>query len=83
MPFLNKTKIVCTIGPASASPEIMRKMLYAGMSIARINFAHGDFAWHKAVIDRLRLVAFEGDQALTIMADLPGPKIRIGKLAKE
>ena len=46
----SKTKLVCTIGPASDSPEIMRQMLDAGMNIARLNYSHGDFAQHKTVI---------------------------------
>ncbi len=79
----NKTKIVCTIGLASASPEIMLQMLQAGMNIARLNFAHGDFPWHAAAIDNLRSSAVAAGKQLTIMADLPGPKIRIGKLAEE
>ena len=47
----NKTKLVCTIGPACESPEILRQMLHAGMNIARLNFSHGDFAWHRTVIE--------------------------------
>ena len=50
----NRTKLVCTIGPASESPEILRQMLHAGMNIARLNFSHGDLAWHKTVIENLR-----------------------------
>jgi pyruvate kinase len=79
----NKTKLVCTIGPASESPEILRKMLYAGMNIARLNFAHGDLAWHKTVIENLRRVALANGKRVTIMADLPGPKMRIGQLEEE
>lgn len=79
----NKTKLVCTIGPASDSPETMLQMLLAGMNIARLNFSHGDFAWHKAAIDNLRRAAHKAGKGVTIMADLPGPKIRIGQLAEE
>ena len=50
----NKTKIVCTIGPASESLEMMCRLLEAGMNIARLNFSHGDFSAHKKVIDNLR-----------------------------
>ncbi|MCX5883526.1 MAG: pyruvate kinase, partial [Deltaproteobacteria bacterium] len=50
----HKTKIVCTIGPASQSPEVMERMLLAGMNIARLNFSHGDFSEHKAIIENLR-----------------------------
>ena len=79
----NKTKIVCTIGPASESPEIMEQMMRAGMHVGRINFSHGDFASHRRVIANLRATARAAGQRLAIMADLPGPKMRIGQLAKE
>lgn len=79
----NKTKIVCTIGPASESREVMKKMILAGMNIARLNFSHGDFDGHKRVIDNLRAVAMESGRRLAIMADLPGPKMRIGRIAAE
>lgn len=58
-------------------------MVRAGMNIARLNFSHGDFAGHKAVIERIRQVTPEGGRPVTIMADLPGPKIRIGTLADD
>jgi len=79
----NKTKIVCTIGPASDSPEVMKKMLSAGMNIARLNFSHGDFTGHQRIIENLRSAARDTGRRLTIMADLPGPKMRIGMLAQE
>lgn len=79
----NKTKIVCTIGPASESPEIMEQMIRAGMNVARLNFSHGDFDSHKRIIENLRAVARATGQRVTIMADLPGPKMRIGQLDKE
>jgi len=79
----NKTKLVCTIGPTSDSPEIMLQMLHAGMNIARLNFSHGDFAWHKKAIDNLHRAARTAGKRVTIMADLPGPKMRIGQLAEE
>ena len=77
---LNKTKLVCTIGPASQSREVMEKMLLAGMNVARLNFSHGDFSVHKEVIENLRAAASATGRRLAIMADLPGPKMRIGKL---
>jgi pyruvate kinase len=79
----NKTKLVCTIGPASESPEILRQMLHAGMNIARLNFSHGEFVWHRTAIDNLRQAARTVGKRVTIMADLPGPKIRIGQLTQE
>ena len=79
----NKTKIVCTIGPASDSPEVMERMLLAGMNVARLNFSHGDFSGHGQVIRNLRAAALSTGRRLAIMADLPGPKMRIGQLAAE
>jgi pyruvate kinase len=79
----HKTKIVCTIGPASASLEMMQRLLQAGMNIARINFSHGEAAGHAQVIADLRRAAALTGRRLAIMADLPGPKIRIGSLAVE
>jgi len=79
----NKTKIVCTIGPASHSPEIMEQMIQAGMNVARLNFSHSDFAGHQEVIKNLRAAARAAGRRVAIMADLPGPKIRIGQLVQE
>jgi len=79
----NKTKIVCTIGPASESTEVMCRLIEEGMNIARLNFSHGDFSTHKKVIDNLRAASVRTGRRLTIMADLSGPKMRIGKLAVE
>jgi pyruvate kinase len=79
----NKTKIVCTIGPASESPQVMEQMLLAGMNVARLNFSHGDFESHKRAIDNLRAASRATERQLAIMADLSGPKMRIGKLRKE
>jgi pyruvate kinase len=79
----NKTKIVCTIGPASRSREVMEKLLLAGMNVARLNFSHGDFSGHKEVIKDLRAAARATGRRLAIMADLPGPKMRIGLFDSE
>jgi len=79
----NKTKIVCTIGPASESPAVMERMIRAGMNIARLNFSHGDFESHQAVVRNLRAAASSAGKRLVIMGDLSGPKMRIGKLAQE
>jgi pyruvate kinase len=79
----HKTKIVCTIGPASNSLEVMQQLLLAGMNVARINFSHGDYTSHGRVIDNLRIAAQMVERRLAIMADLPGPKIRIGQLSRE
>ena len=79
----HKTKIVCTIGPASESPETMGRMIRAGMNVARLNFSHGDFTGHKKVIENLREAARTAGRRLAILADLPGPKIRIGQFVQE
>ncbi|MGC8657855.1 MAG: pyruvate kinase [Desulfomonilaceae bacterium] len=79
----NKTKIVCTIGPTSKAPEVLEQMILAGMNVARINFSHGDFAEHKEIIASVREVSTRLGIDVAIMADLPGPKIRIGTLEEE
>jgi pyruvate kinase len=78
-----KTKIVCTIGPASCDQDVLEQMIQAGMNIARINLAHGDFAGHQQAVANVRAAAKAVGQRVTIFADLPGPKMRIGKLAQE
>ncbi len=80
---VNKTKIVCTIGPASEQVHIMENMLHAGMNVARLNFSHGYFEQHSEVITRLRTACENTGKRLAIMGDLPGPKIRIGMLEEE
>jgi pyruvate kinase len=79
----NKTKIVCTIGPASESQGVMEQMIQEGMNVARLNFSHGDFATHKRVIENLRAAAAVVGRRVAIMADLSGPKMRIGQIARE
>lgn len=79
----NKTKLICTIGPASDHPDTLAAMLRAGMNVARLNFSHGDFDTHARNIARLREAATQTGYRLAIMADLPGPKIRIGELQEE
>jgi pyruvate kinase len=78
-----KTKIVATIGPASESPEMMERLIRAGMSIARLNFSHGDFSGHGERIKKLRAAATAVGRPIVIMADLPGPKMRIGSIAPD
>ncbi|HEV8541010.1 MAG TPA: pyruvate kinase, partial [Verrucomicrobiae bacterium] len=79
----HKTKIVATIGPASDSPEMLERLVRAGMSIARLNFSHGDFSGHVERIARIRVAEKAAGRRVTIMADLPGPKMRLGKIEPE
>ncbi len=79
----NKTKIVATIGPASDSPDVLRDLILAGMNIVRLNFSHGDFSGHAETIARVRAAANAVGRRVAIMADMPGPKMRIGKFSEE
>ncbi len=78
-----KTKIVATIGPASESPAILRQMIRAGMNVARLNFSHGEFDIHRRVIRYIRAAEKATGQRVAIMADLSGPKMRIGNFGVE
>ncbi len=75
-----RAKIICTIGPASREPEILRQMMLAGMDVARLNFSHGDQPAHAENILRIRTVAAEVGKPVAILADLQGPKLRVGKM---
>jgi pyruvate kinase len=79
----HKTKIVATIGPASESPGMLVRLIRAGVNVARLNFSHGDFSHHGELIRRIRGAARETGRRVAIMADLPGPKMRIGKIDPE
>ncbi|MBE6723833.1 MAG: pyruvate kinase [Ruminococcaceae bacterium] len=74
-----KTKIVCTLGPASNSPEMIEKMIRAGMNVARLNFSHGTHEKHAEVIDRIKKARDKLGVPLAIMLDTKGPEIRLGK----
>jgi pyruvate kinase len=80
---MRKTKIVCTIGPASESPEMLRKMIQAGMNVARMNFSHGDYEEHGNRIRNIRQAAAELGCHIAILLDTKGPEIRVGKLKEE
>ena len=77
---MRKTKIVCTLGPASNSEKTMRKMLRAGMNVARLNFSHGTHEEHKKTIDRFRSVRDQMHISAAVMLDTKGPEIRIKTL---
>jgi len=76
-----RAKIVCTIGPASSSPEKLAALVEAGMDVARLNFSHGTHQDHAQVIAELRRLAAQRNRPLTLLQDLQGPKIRTGPLA--
>jgi len=78
---LRKTKIIATIGPASEEVETLKKMLEAGMNVARLNFSHGSHEEHRRRIENLRQAAREAGKLLAIMLDTKGPEIRTGRLA--
>lgn len=78
-----RTKIVCTLGPATDSAGGIRALLEAGMDVARLNFSHGDREAHRATIRRIREVAAGAGRPLGILQDLGGPKIRLGELPGE
>jgi pyruvate kinase len=75
-----KTKIICTIGPATDTPEGIRKLIKNGMSVARLNFSHGTHAEHKEKILMIRSISKELDRPVAILLDLCGPKIRVGEI---
>jgi pyruvate kinase len=76
---MRRTKIICTVGPASDSAEMLRRLVEAGTDVFRLNFSHGTVAGHQAVIGRVRAVAEELGKPIAILQDLPGPKIRLGE----
>lgn len=73
---MRKTKIVCTIGPASESEEMLEKLMNAGMNVARLNFSHGSHEEHKARIDTIRKVAKRLNKTIGLLLDTKGPEIR-------
>ncbi|MFT3839482.1 MAG: pyruvate kinase [Myxococcaceae bacterium] len=79
---MRRAKIVCTLGPASTSQEVIEQLLLAGMDVARVNFSHGTHEQHLEVIERLRTAQLKHRKAIGILGDLQGPKIRTGRLEK-
>jgi pyruvate kinase len=78
---MRKTKIVCTLGPASEEPDIMAKLLEAGMNVARFNMAHGDPAYHEAMIARVREASRATGIPVALLIDIKGPEVRTGSVA--
>jgi len=75
-----RTKIVCTIGQASRDPATLAALIRAGMDVARLNMSHGDLDFHRENIRRIRQLAEELDKPVAILADLQGPKLRVGTM---
>jgi pyruvate kinase len=81
MAVRRRVKIVCTMGPATASPERIRGLVEAGMDVARLNFSHGSHEDHQKMYELVREAANECGRAVAVLADLQGPKIRLGRFA--
>ena len=80
---MRRTKIVATIGPASKTSDALGKMIKAGMDVARLNFSHGSLREHGQYIKDIREISKRLNKAVAIIQDVPGPKIRVGKLPSE
>jgi pyruvate kinase len=80
---MRRTKIVATIGPASREPEVLARMIEAGLDVARLNFSHGSRELHAENAQRIRAAAKEVGRPVAILQDLPGPKLRIGALHED
>ncbi|TQC48291.1 pyruvate kinase [Rhodococcus sp. WS4] len=78
---LRRAKIVCTLGPATATDDRIRELVDSGMDVARLNFSHGDHSDHEANYRRVRSASGDSGKAIGILADLQGPKIRLGRFA--
>ncbi len=77
---IKRTKIFCTIGPASAKPATLSAMIKAGMNVARLNMSHGTYAWHRQTMKMIAAAAKKAGEPVTLLADMQGPKIRLGVL---
>jgi pyruvate kinase len=78
--YLRRTKIMCTIGPACSEPEVLGQLINAGMDVARLNFSHGDHQSHHENIQRIRALAEQANKPVAVVADLQGPKLRVGNM---
>lgn len=77
---MRRTKLVCTIGPACDSEDMLRKLIDGGLNVARINFSHGDTDYHRRIIRRIKKLREEMQVPIAILQDLQGPKIRVGRI---
>lgn len=83
MQYSKKTKIVATLGPASSSPDIIRKMICAGVNVFRINFSHAVYEEVEQTIANIRRISTEEEIGVAILADLQGPKLRVGSMERD
>lgn len=77
---MRRVKIICTIGPASRELDVLTRLVEAGMNVARLNLSHGTHEYHRGTIERVRQVSEKLHQPIAILADLQGPKLRVGKM---
>ena len=77
------TKIVATMGPASHSPEVIEKLIRAGVDVFRLNFSHGNHQQHMESLEAVRTLATAAGRHIAVLQDLCGPKIRVGPLAAD
>lgn len=80
---MKRTKIICTLGPSSEKVPILEKMIKAGLNVARLNFSHGNYPRHAALIKNVRLAAKKTRQNIAVMQDLQGPRIRVGAMPEQ
>src|SRR5881628_3222635 len=77
---MRKTKIVCTLGPASEKPETLRQLVHEGANVFRLNMSHAQHDWVREIVPRIRAIAQELGRAVAILMDTQGPAIRTGDL---
>ena len=77
---MRKTKIVITVGPATSSLEMIKKLIQKGVNVFRLNFSHGDYKTHETTIKTIREASKELEKEVAILQDISGPKVRIGDI---
>ena len=80
---MRKTKIICTIGPATESLEMLENLANAGMNVARLNMSHGNHESHKKVIDSIKILNSRLNHPIAVLLDTQGPEIRTGDMAND
>src|SRR3979409_2357967 len=80
---MRRTKIICTLGPASEKPETLRQLVHEGANVFRLNMSHAQHDWVREIVPRIRAIAQELGRAVAILMDTQGPAIRTGDLKTE